>query len=322
MSDLIKLFNELPLPDVESDVGFAAVPVSKGSAHRIGKDMNGCPTLLISIKESDSKVIIPNINLKNIKVLYGLECKIAHNQKIEDGKFTIVTFTGSDTGLYDSFLRFCEVLLDSIRKYPDRESIARTIARCVNLFKDISKPPLKDIHGLWSELLFIVLARNKVKLLESWHVNPEDRWDFNLGKIRYEIKSSSNRKRQHFFSHEQLRNVTGAEIIIVSIFAEQAGTGESIEDLVNILKNALKDRTDLIEKLYIICYRTLGNSLDSSFKIKFDSKLAKDNVKAYKLHTIPKISDENIPTQITELKYKIDLEGLKSDNSLLAEFSK
>ena len=33
------------------------------------------------------------------------------NNQIEEGLFTIVTFTGSDVSLYDSFLRFCNILI-------------------------------------------------------------------------------------------------------------------------------------------------------------------------------------------------------------------
>lgn len=309
MSKLIELFKELPLPKPNTE--FSAVPAGKNCQHKIGKDINGCPTLLIAIKKSNSTTLIPNINLKNIKVTHDLECRITHKNKTENGEFTIVTFTGSDTNLYNSFLRFCEVILDSLKDNANRESVAKILDRCVKLFKDISKPPIKSIHGLWAELFFITLCKDKIKMIKSWHINPEDKWDFNLGYIRYEIKSASNRKRQHFFSHEQLREIEGSNITIISIFAEEAGAGKSIDDLVNDLKKTLKKRTDLIEKLYTICYKTLGNSLDNSFKIKFDTVLAKSSIKAYNLEVIPKISNKDIPPQITEIKYKIDLEGIK-----------
>lgn len=319
MSKLIEIFKKLPVPELEKGAEFSAAPIRGNGNHRIGKDVNGCPTLLISIKDSDSDKLLPNIKLKNIRVMYDQECRIRYENKVEEGIFTILTFTGSDTSLYDSFLRFCDILLDSIKKNPDRESVAKILDRCVKLFKDITNPPLKSIHGLWAELFFMTLAKDKVKIIKSWHINPEDKWDFTLGKIRYEIKSSSNRKRQHFFSHEQLRALSNAELFIVSIFTERTGTGKSIGDLVEELKKLLANHVDLVEKIYTICYKILGNSLDDSFKLKFDMQLAKSSIKAYHLDSIPKIPSESIPPQISDLKYKIDLEGVETDDQILSD---
>ncbi|MBU1974345.1 MAG: hypothetical protein KKH52_03040, partial [Nanoarchaeota archaeon] len=137
MNKLIEMFKDLPLPDKDNNIEFSAVSIEKNQKHKIGKDVNGCPTLLIAIGESKSQSLLPNVNLRNIKVFHDLECKIKLDNKLEEGKFTIVTFSGTDVGLYDSFLRFCEVLLESIKDRLDRDSVAKVLDRCVKLFKDI-----------------------------------------------------------------------------------------------------------------------------------------------------------------------------------------
>jgi hypothetical protein len=316
MSDLINKFKSLPRPKSAGAVTFAAVPARDSSPHRIGKDSNGCPCILIALKEG-AKESFPGTSLRNINVVYDLECQISQNGLMEEGAFTIMTFTGEDPGLQDSFLRFCEVILDSLGNAPNKKDVAATLDRCVRLFKNITKPPKKTIHGLWSELFFMTISDDPAGLVKAWHVNMEDKCDFNMGKRRYEIKSSSSRLREHYFTQDQLSPPEGTEVIIVSMFTEATDTGKSIGDLVQQLKQRLGNQPRLVEKIMTLCYETLGNSLDDSFNLRFDTILALSSIAAYTAAYIPHIRLDDIPAQVTAIKYKVNLEGLASDNSLL-----
>jgi len=97
-----------------------------------------------------------------------------------------------------------------------------------------------------------------------------------------------------------------------SSITEQSDVGQSIDDLIKYIKKHLVNRLDLLEKLITLCYKTLGNTLDDSFNIKFDSKLAKSSIYFYHNTQIPIIAKNNIPDEILELKYKIKLDKLNN----------
>lgn len=68
---------------------------------------------------------------------------------------------------------------------------------------------------------------------------------------------------------------------------------------------------ELTEKLNSIICKTLGSSLEHSLGIKFDYEIAKQSLRFYKHQDISKIETVNIPTAVTEVRYKSDLTETK-----------
>jgi hypothetical protein len=242
--------------------------------------------------------------------MFDIKCRLA-NEK-EDKLFTLITFSGSDSSLSDSFLRVAQLFLEPLNNEPSQKEIIQIVNKLIKLFKGISSPPLKSVQGLWAELFFISIQDKIKEYILAWHPNIEDNYDFNFGKKRIEIKSSSNRKRHHFFSLKQLEEIKNTQVIITSIFAEQSPNGKSMEDLIEIIKPKINNDLKLLEKIYYICYKTLGNSLDNSFKIKYDIHLGKDSIKHYELKKIPKLRKIELPKGILDLKLLVNLEDIKN----------
>ena len=68
---------------------------------------------------------------------------------------------------------------------------------------------------------------------------------------------------------------------------------------------------ELTEKLNSIVCKTLGSSLEHSLEIKFDYEIAKQSLRLYKHQDISKIETINIPSEISEVRYKSDLTETK-----------
>ena len=64
------------------------------------------------------------------------------------------------------------------------------IEKLINLFTKFSKPALKTIQGLWAELLIIEQSKNPDYLIQSWHSSTTDKYDFNDGIDKIEVKST------------------------------------------------------------------------------------------------------------------------------------
>lgn len=144
-------------------------------------------------------------------------------------------------------------------------------------------------------------------LLNYWHNLPMEKFDFNSGAEKIEVKSNSNFERIHTFSSEQLNPPAETQVLIASIFIRQHSSGQSIQQLVDSITAKVQSDIDLIEKLNSIVFRTLGSSLEQSIKIKFDYNIAKDSLRFYRQQDIVKIEEIHIPNEVTEVRYKSDL---------------
>ena len=55
--------------------------------------------------------------------------------------------------------------------------------------QSFNRPPRKTIQGLWAELFIIERANNPEYLIQSWHSSSEDKFDFNDGQDKIEVKA-------------------------------------------------------------------------------------------------------------------------------------
>lgn len=175
------------------------------------------------------------------------------------------------------------------------------------MFRSLTDTPTNTVHGLWTELFLIDNSTNPKILLDYWHSIPEEKFDFNSGKEKIEVKSNSNFERIHTFSSEQLNPPTATQVLIASIFIRQNNAGQSIQQLVDSITTKVQNDIDLTNKLNNIVCKTLANSLEQSIKIKFDYQIAKDSLLFYKHQEIKKIEEIHIPMEVSEVRYKSDL---------------
>ena len=195
---------------------------------------------------------------------------------------------------------------------PTHEEVRKEITRFIELFRLVTEPQTKTIQGLWAELFLITESKDPVALVRCWHCIPEDKFDFNNGEERIEVKSSSSSLRIHNFSLEQLYSPTDTVTIIASVFVKPASTGKSIADLANEIADRLSSRIELIEKIQFQIALTLGKAISDSTKLTFDFQFAKDSLRFYKAEDIPKISVNNVPSLVTDVRFKSDLTDINS----------
>jgi hypothetical protein len=248
-----------------------------------------------------------NLKLQNVSVLFDINCTVLqHNETIEK-HFTVLSFTGKDSSLKHYFLKLCTVLIESIGNNPSYYDVKKEISKFVDLFCLAIEPPLNSVQGLWAELLIISESKNPHKLLSCWHSSPLEKFDFNNGDERIEVKSTTQSIRVHRFSIEQLHSPTDTKTIVASVFVKQSSSGKSITDLVLDIKERISDDIELIEKLEFQIALTLGKAIIDSVKLSFDYQYAKDSVLFYLAEDIPKISEVDIPVLVSDVRFTSDL---------------
>lgn len=308
--NLIELYDSLAFPEEGNEKTFNAIPIPEYQSFRIAIDVEGNPVLLLSVANAVKNIALKNFRLKYLQLEQNIECKISENGKSSFQTFTVITFTSADRNLQEYFLRISETLVKTLSNKPTQQQVIESLNKFVEVFRALTDTPTNTVHGLWTELFLIENSTNPKTLLNYWHNIPEEKFDFNSGEEKIEVKSNSNFERLHTFSSEQLNPPTGTEVLIASIFIRQNNAGQSIQQLVDSIATKVQHDIDLADKLNNIVCKTLGNSLEQSIRIKFDYNLAKDSLQFYNHLDISKIEEVNIPNEVSEVRYKSDLSSL------------
>jgi len=305
--NLVELYYSLTIPDEGSHKVFNAIPIPALPNFRVAIDIDGNPVLLLAVTNRLKNISLKNYRLKYLHIQQNVECRISEFEKQSLQTFTVITFTSEDTHLREYFLRIAESFIKVLNIKPSQEEIVDTINKFVEVFRVLSDTPTNTVHGLWAELFLIDNCTDPKTLLNYWHNIPEEKFDFNSGSERIEVKSNSSFERIHTFSSEQLNPPKDTQVLIASIFIRPHNNGQSIQQLVDSIIYKIQDDIELTSKLNNIIVKTLANSLEQSLKIKFDHNIARESLRFYKHQDIVKIEEMHIPDEITEVHYKSDL---------------
>lgn len=307
MEEICKQYSNLQ-NKVSGKIGFTpAICIGESTKLFLGISESGTPMFLIDCKFNN---IVADLKLEYISVLFNKVCKIIDDYNQECSKIcTIIVLNSENYDFQNYFLEVIYLLLQNLPKNPSSEQIKKEIDKIVTLFSYASKPALKTIQGLWAELLVISQSHNPEYLIKAWHSTPKSKFDFNDGIDKIEVKSSSTMRRVHSFSLEQLNPNENSMLIIVSIFAVQTGIGKNIADLRTIIFSRVSD-LQIQNLLDSIIFQTLGTDLENSFDYYFDYQLALDEIRFFESNLIPKIKNEYIPPEISNVKFSCDLSRL------------
>lgn len=314
--NLIKLYDTLTFPDGNGKI-FNAIQIPEYPNSRIAVDFEGNPIILLSVVNEVKSIALKNFRLKYLQLEQNIECKILENGESSFQTFTVITFTSTERNLQEYFLRISETLIKTLRNKPTQQQVIESLNKFVEVFRALADTPTNTVHGLWTELFLIDNSDNPKTLLNYWHNIPEEKFDFNSGEEKIEVKSNSNFERIHIFSSEQLNPPTGTQVLVASIFVRQHSRGKSIQQLVDSITGKVQNDTDQIDRLNNIVCKTLGNFLEQSIKIKFDYNIAKDSLQFYRYQDISKIDEIHIPNEISEVKYKSDLSSIIPVNLIM-----
>jgi hypothetical protein len=306
MDSIFKIFQELKKQSSDKGDSFNVASLPLITNHKIGISQIEQPMFFINCTDSANVKLIDS-NLEFISVQFNRKCQLKTNKnKIEEDVYTIISLKTDSVDLQEYFLEIVFLIIKKISEKPLLKDLKIEVDTLINLFSKFSKPSTKTIQGLWAELLVIEQSCNPDYLIRSWHSSMSDKFDFNDGSDKLEIKSTSKSRRIHNFSIEQLNPNENSSLIIASIFAVETGVGKNIFGLIDLIEKRIKDK-DLCFRINEIIAQTLGKDFEKSFDIFYDYQLAVDSIKYYYSEILPTINSVIIPTQITNVRFDCDL---------------
>lgn len=313
MQNVFKIFQDLKNESPSNGDSFAIAALPSIKNHKLGISLSGQPMFFIKCDER-TKAKSLDTNLEFISVQFNRQCQLINNKgKIEEGTYTIISLKSDSDYLQEYFLKIVFVLVKNLTEKPLLKDLKIEIEKLINLFTKFSKPALKTIQGLWAELLIIEQSKNPDYLIKSWHNATSDKFDFNDGNDKIEVKSTTKSRRIHNFSLEQLVPNTKSKLIVTSILTIETGTGTSVFDLVQLIESRIIDQS-LIYRMNEIVASTLGKDFEKAFDIYFDYKFSVDSIQHYESVDIPTINISSIPSNILNVRFDCDLTDVRTAN--------
>jgi len=317
---LVEAFRGLPIPIRSGDrETFMAVPIDPEGHFRIAKDVSGNPVLLVAAPDPESGPALPPVHLRRLTVQHDLRALVqspAGRAEVVTARFTVIR--SLDPELVQHFLRICWPIVQSLQENPSRSRISEVVTRLADLFQMLSRSARTTAQGLWAELFIISQASDPQRLVDGWHQDPEERFDFALGSDRLEVKSFSGPRRIHHFSLEQLRPPSALSVSVASIQTIRSSGGPSIAELMRRIQGALRDPEAALAVEHIVA-ESLGEGLRRESLRSFDEEIAKETLRVYSAESLPSV-DPKVPERIHGVRFMSDLEGLPGLSELSAPF--
>lgn len=300
---IYKIFVDLQRKETVNKDSFSASSLPFTQKHKIGISPEEYPMFFIECNNTTHSL---DINLEFISVLFNRTCRLSENDKQSDNIYTIISLKTRNVDFQRYFLEVVCIVLEQLPENPTHKQLKAEIQKLIELFSRFNRPPSKTIQGFWAELFVIDQSKYPEYLIQSWHSSPEDKFDFNDGQDKIEVKSTSAVRRIHSFALEQLNPNTNSNLLIASVFVVQTGRGKNIFDLINSICRRVQN-LQLQFRLNDILSQTLGCDFDKVFDFYFDYQQALDTLAFFDFKDIPTISNDNIPDEVSNVRLDCDL---------------
>ena len=308
MEDLPALFKQLnaPGPDAACVDAFDARPVPGRDQWRIAKSESALPAVLVSVDAPVGRDRPLGVDLANLRVEHNVRCSVARQGGgVEIARYSIIQCLSSDPAVQACFLRTIGGVLVGLDGHVRASDLVDVIDRLVVLFRLVGKPRDRTIHGLWAELFVILSASDPATMIDAWHSQSTERFDFSRGSERLEVKSSSMRSREHMFSFEQVYPPSGASVLIASVHVEEQTNGRSLGDLWDRVVDAVSNAEARI-KVERVCAQSLGQDVGAGRRFSGDWNVAVESLAFYEVGDIPRPSGD-CPAGVSQLRFRSDL---------------
>ena len=197
--DLSDIYDGIIVPtgDASECPLFAVRPVPAYLSYFIGKDGKAQACLLVAIADTNRRKP-PPIRLESLDAQFELVCQITKESgQVAEGRFTVVRCRSQDPDIIKYFLSICKILIRHLGDTPSRTDLAAAVQRIASIFQSLRKPSVRSLNGLFGELFLISRSHSPSHAVAAWRINDNARFDFSVGDIRLDVKTSTGRLRQH-----------------------------------------------------------------------------------------------------------------------------
>jgi hypothetical protein len=226
-----------------------------------------------------------------------------------EGIFTLITYTGTQPPIRSLFLRVLAEVLETLGDECSTSELCGRFEALVSLFAALVRPQRKTIQGLWAEMLVISVASEPSVLVNAWHSEPTDRYDFNSGSERIEVKSAFGSVRRHHFGLVQLTPPSGTRAIVASVLVQRSAGGTSIQDLWRRIRDQVRSSGESALRVDQVVSESLGDGLVAALDTAYDEESAAESISFISVEDVPRVPGPLSPA-ISDVHFSVDLSGV------------
>ena len=305
--ELYKQFFKLALPENDA----TNVVSIDGTCHKLGKTKEGYPEFYIN---SDGKEGHPkSTQLEYLDVCYDSPCSICEDGVTKQQCLSVISLRRTGDSLHLYFITIVLRIIENLPSIPTSRKLAVEFDSLISIFSPSHKYDENKAKGLWGELLVIEQSQMPEMLIDAWHINANDKFDFTMGKDKIEVKSTASEERKHIFSIGQLNPSKNSNLVIASIIVRPSAlsdTGLSIKDLYDKLQVKIHSTQTKLKLLKGIA-SIIGIESNAFYSLAFDYATACDTLQFYEASTIPHIDSVSVPFGVSEVSFTSDLKGIE-----------
>lgn len=306
MKDIYSIFCSIK-PAEGDDKFFSVEEIISSLPHKLGCSQEQYPVFFVECSDDTPTT---NINLKQFTVNFNQVCNLKDGDGvINSKKYTIILLKSIESDIQKYFLDLVYIVLKKLPVKPTVNALKHEISKLISLFTAPPKFSEEIVKGLWAELFVIARSKDPIYLINSWHLSPNDIYDFNDGIDKIEVKATKSQERVHMFAIEQLNPNKDSKLIIASVIVLVSGQGVNIFDLIDVISNNITN-TDALLKLKEIVYQTIGPHLEESNKIRFDVSMSVNTYKLFNHYDIPAILLSIVPVEVSSVHFSSCLKDI------------
>lgn len=292
--------------------GYNVTTWSGSDPFRIGKTAQGHAVLLTPADPDPD----PPSELKRLKLAPRVQLRFNDGAEVHEEYVGLVEFHDDDASLVRHFLSVATMFADLLENDPNPGDVSRSMRRLVRLFEP-QAAKRGSIIGLWGELLLISGSADVPYLVDSWHSDADDQFDFSAAGARLEVKTTTGRDRVHSFRLHQLLPVDGTETHVASIMTTPTDAGTSVTDLIELVQDALASDPDRQLKLFEQITEVLGGEWEGVNK-RFDQNQALASLRILDAEAIPQV--EPPPPEVLRVELTVDCSAVPPTASMSGGF--
>jgi hypothetical protein len=292
---------------------YRALPAGQGDAFAVeahplhqellvAKDSSGAPAVICA-STAPTTAAIP-VRLRNVLLLPQAQVEVRRGDDHHLIEAAVYRCRAASTPLREYFIVSVASIVSSLLTAGqfDAGSVLQQLAE---LFHRLETPARSTVQGLWGELFIVAESTRPAILLDAWHSDPYEQFDFAQGSERLEVKTSASADRRHHFSLSQARPASSIRAVIASIICTRSTGGVSLEDLAQRVRGLAKNPLQAI-KVEMLLAEAVGDALVESLDTRFDRELARASLRFYPTDRVPSVSAD-LPEGVSNVHFEVQL---------------
>lgn len=301
MKTVVDVFAALPAPTAEGDL-FTVEPHPLHPQLLIGKDAEGSPAVIYAGAQTLGGTV--PVRLRNVLLLPEARIQISRSGALTTMTSAVYRCRSASAALRQYFLVAVTSILSSHLRggAVDAASVLRSLAE---LFHDLEAPARATVQGFWGEVFVVCESAEPSVMLEAWHSDPYERFDFAAGADRLEVKTCGSSDRSHHFSLEQVRPLGAIRATIASVMCARSVGGATVEELIERLRRFAVGPSQAL-KVERIVVEALGASLPECLDTGFDLECARASLRFFPAEAVPSVANE-FPSDVFNVRFEARL---------------